>query len=73
MVAVALLLFSAYQLRKNEYWEFAMYCCTGLAFLVMGIIKDGYLMRYKSFLNVLSWVLIALSAFLFLFLVRTDP
>ena len=71
-MATALLLFSVFQWRRNEYWEFAMYCCTGLAFLVMGFIKDGILMRHKPFLNILSWILIALSAFLFLFLVRTD-
>ena len=72
LVGAALVLFSLYQVRRNEYWEYAMYCCTGLAFIVMGLIKDKVLIRYGTLLNVLSWILITLSALLFLFLVRTD-
>lgn len=71
-VATLLLAFAAYQLWLPDYWEFSLYATTGLAFLVMGMIKSKDFMKYHKALTILSWVFILLSVFLLLFLVRTD-
>lgn len=72
IVGILMLSFSFYQLYIKDYWEASLYITAGLAFLIMGLIKNNALPRYRSILNVLSWILILLAAFLFLFLVRTD-
>ncbi|QSE98330.1 hypothetical protein [Fulvivirga lutea] len=72
IVAALMLAFSAYQLTLPDYWEFSLYCSAGLAFLVMGLIKEDKLPQYKKALTVLSWILIFLAGFLLLFLARTD-
>lgn len=71
-VGALMLAFAAYQFYVQEIWEAAMYASAGLAFLVMGLIKDDALPRFRGALNILSWVLIITAVFLFLFLVRTD-
>lgn len=72
LVGAVLVAFSLYQLYRNELWEFALYSVTGAAFITMGLIKDKMFPRYSQLLNVLSWILILLSIFLLIFLIRTD-
>ncbi len=72
LVGILLLSFSLYQFFQREFVEFSMYLTAGLAFVVMGIIKDKLLPGYGRFLNILSWVLILMAGFLLLFLFRTD-
>ncbi|MEQ8925655.1 MAG: hypothetical protein RLO81_07550 [Fulvivirga sp.] len=72
IVATLMLAFSLYQLTLPDYWEFSLYCSAGLAFLVMGLIKNNAFPQYKKLLTILSWGLIFLAAFLLLFLARTD-
>lgn len=67
-----MLAFSGYQLFVQDYWEAALYTSAGLAFIVMGLISNDVLPGYKKILNVISWILIIVAVFLFLFLVRTD-
>lgn len=72
IISFLILAFAVYQLSLPDYWEFSLYFSAGLAFLVMGMIKSKKFDKYDKILTVLSWVLIILSAFLLLFLVRTD-
>lgn len=64
--------FSGYQLFIAEYWEFALYISAGLAFIVMGMIKNEVFPDHKKLMTILSWVLIFIAGFLLLFLARTD-
>ncbi|MGK7389299.1 MAG: hypothetical protein ACNS60_03085 [Candidatus Cyclobacteriaceae bacterium M2_1C_046] len=72
LIGAVLVAFSIYQMYRNEPWEFALYSVTGAAFITMGLIKDKMFPRYRQLLNVLSWILILLSIFLLIFLIRTD-
>ncbi|ELR69877.1 hypothetical protein C900_04580 [Fulvivirga imtechensis AK7] len=64
--------FSFYQIYTADFWEASLYISAGLAFIVMGLLKNEVFPRQKKILNAVSWLLILLAVFLFLFLVRTD-
>ena len=72
LIGAVLVAFSIYQMFRNELWEFALYSVTGAAFITMGLIKDKMFPRYNKLLEKLSWILILLSGFLLIFLIRTD-
>ena len=72
LVGGLMIAFSFYQVYIADFWEASLYICAGLAFIVMGLLKNEVLPQYKNVLNIISWVLILLAVFLFLFLVRTD-
>lgn len=72
LVGGAMLCFAIYQIVRQDYWEFSLYVTAGLAFVVMGLIKNDALPQYKKFLNVVSWVLIITAGLLFLFLIQTE-
>jgi len=67
-----MILFSVFQIIKQDYWEFALYACAGLAFISMGLLTDDVFPRQRKFLNVVSWIFILAAVFMFLFLLRTD-
>ncbi len=70
--ALLLVLFAFYQLYKSDYWEFTMYLMAGTSFLLMGLIRDGWMSQHKKVLDIVSWALIGLTAVLFLYMVSTD-
>jgi len=70
--ALLLVVFALYQLSKPDYWEFAMYLMAGVSFLLMGLIRDGWMGQYKKILDALSWLLIGCTVILFLYMVSTD-
>jgi uncharacterized membrane protein HdeD (DUF308 family) len=72
IIGVIMIAFSGYQLTIPEYWEFALYISAGLAFIVMGMIKNEVFPNHKKLMTILSWVLIFIAGFLLLFLARTD-
>lgn len=72
IISLVILAFALYQLTLPDYWEFSLYFFAGLSFLVMGMIKSKNFDKYLKVLTILSWILIILTGFLFLFMVRTD-
>jgi preprotein translocase subunit Sss1 len=70
--ALLLVVFAFYQLSKPDYWEFTMYLMAGVSFLLMGLIKEGWMSQYKKVLDAVSWTLIGLTVILFLYMVSTD-
>jgi hypothetical protein len=72
IVGAIMMAFSAYQLTLPNYWEFSLYFTAGLAFIVMGLIKDRTFEEHRKMLTIISWMLILLAGFLLLFLARTD-
>lgn len=72
LVGVLMISFSIYQVYIKDIWEFALYATAGLAFLTMGLIKEEKYLVSKSFMTILSWILILGTVFIFFFLVRTD-
>ncbi len=72
IIGLIMIAFSIYQLTVPEYWEFGLYSSAGLAFIVMGLIKNDVFPKNKRLLTILSWVLIFAAGFLLLFLARTD-
>ena len=72
LVGGLMVAFSLYQIYIADFWEASLYISAGLAFIVMGLLKNEVFPGHKKILNVISWLLILLAVFLFLFLVRTD-
>ncbi|MBL3657764.1 hypothetical protein [Fulvivirga sediminis] len=73
LVGVAMLLFAIYQIYRQDYWEFSLYITAGMAFIVMGLIKNKALpVGYSRLLNSVSWILIIMAGLLFLFLIQTE-
>lgn len=72
VVGFIMISFAIYQAYVDELWEFALYATAGSAFVTMGLIKEEKYLVSKSFMTVLSWILIFGAVFLFFFLVRTD-
>jgi len=70
--ALLLIVFALYQLIKPDYWEFTMYLMAGVSFLLMGLIRDGWMSQYKKILDAVSWILIGLTVVMFLYMVSTD-
>ncbi len=59
-----------YYIVTRDYLEFSLYGCAGLAFIVNALAMDDRAARYKKNLTILSWVLIAASGILFLYLLQ---
>lgn len=72
LIATFMIAFSIYQWSLPDYWEFALYFSAGLAFLVMGLIKNDVFPTQKRLMTILSWLFIIMAGFLLLFLARTD-
>ncbi len=72
LIAILMLVFSVYQLTLPDYWEFSLYFSAGLAFLVMGMIKNDLFPNHRRVLTIISWVMIFIAGFLLMFLARTD-
>lgn len=72
LAGILFLLLGIYKIFYGEYIESIMYFSLGLAFNITGIIKNELYLHHHKFLGVLSWIMIFVALFLFLFLLRTD-
>ncbi len=63
---------SAYELYTYDYLEFALYAFAGAAFIVNAMTNEPSLVKYRKTLIILTWVLMGITGFLFLFLLRTE-
>jgi|GEM_PF-565466 len=67
-----LIFFSAglYQAYLHDYIEFALFAVAGMAFVVNALTFEPKLLKYKKPLVIVSWILILVSAILFLYLLQ---
>lgn len=63
---------SGYELYTNDYLDSALYAFAGTAFIVNALTNEHSLERYRKALIILTWVLMGITGFLFLFLLRTE-
>lgn len=61
---------AVYQLTINDTLEFSLYALAGLAFIVNAMTMEPRLMPYKKPLVIFSWLLIAVTGILFLYLLQ---
>jgi len=61
-----------YKIFIYDYWEATMYMALGIGFSITGILKNDLFLSSKRLLEVVSWVMIFIAIFIFLFLLRTD-
>ena len=61
-----------YQLSKPNYQEMVLYIMAGSSFGLMGLIKRGYFSENTKYANIVSWALIIITVFYFLFILRMD-
>lgn len=61
---------AVYQLTINDTLEFSLYALAGLAFIVNALTMEPRLMPYKKPLVIFSWLLIAVTGILFLYLLQ---
>jgi hypothetical protein len=59
-----------YQLAIKEYLEFGLYSAAGLSFVVNALTFEPKLHPYKKSLVATTWVLIAATGLLFLYLLQ---
>jgi hypothetical protein len=59
-----------YQLVISDYPEAALYATAGLAFIFNALTFEPKLIMYKKALVITSWVLIAATGLLFLYLLQ---
>ncbi|MEM1405668.1 MAG: hypothetical protein AAGG59_02750 [Bacteroidota bacterium] len=73
LVGALLIGLAAYEIFKNEVLDFLTYGVAGLAFIVMGLIKNKAFEKHHKVMNIVSWVLTILAGILLLTLFRNDP
>jgi len=59
-----------YQLYVQDFAEAALYFLAGLSFTFNTLASDVRLLRFKKVLTVTTWVLIFITALLFLYLLQ---
>lgn len=72
LAGVLFLLLSIYRLFYGDYIEATMYLSLAIGFGITGIIKNELYLPHHKLLGIVSWVLIFVALFIFLFLLRTD-
>ena len=63
---------AVYQFLKPNYLEMALYLLAGTAFGLMGLVKDGKFQKHKNLVDIISWTLVIITVFYFLFMLRND-
>ena len=72
-IGIGLVIFGIVELFENEFDEFILYSVLGTAFMITWYsMKEGLPPKRKKVLGTISWIMIGLSLFWFLYLVRTD-
>jgi hypothetical protein len=59
-----------YQATVRDYLEFTLYAVAGMAFVVNALTLEPKLITYKKTLVILTWILIAGAAVIFLYLLQ---
>jgi hypothetical protein len=59
-----------YYFVKVDYLEASLYCLAGLCFAFNSLVGEPRLAAYKRVLNVVAWVLIAITGILFLWVLQ---
>ena len=59
-----------YQLTINDLLEFSLYALAGLSFIVNSLTMEPRLIQYKKPMVIVSWILIAATGILFLYLLQ---
>lgn len=59
-----------YQLTINDMLEFSLYTLAGLSFIVNSLTMEPALIEYKKPMVIVSWILIAATGILFLYLLQ---
>ncbi|MDQ3534633.1 MAG: hypothetical protein M3421_03300 [Bacteroidota bacterium] len=72
LAAILFLLLGIYRIFYGVYLEATMYFALGIGFYITGIIKNGVYQPRHKLLGVISWIMIFIALFIFLFLLRTD-
>jgi uncharacterized membrane protein len=62
--------FGIYQMVVGDYLEFALYGIAGLAFIFNALTFEVKFLAYKKILVIVTWVLIATTGLLFLYLLQ---
>lgn len=70
LFAVIFLGIGAYQLYKKDYLEAALYLLAGSAFLFNTLTTEPSLFSYKKILVIITWVLIIVTALVFLYVMQ---
>jgi len=63
---------AVYQYVKVNYLEMSLYISVTTAFILLALAKDGYFTKSKKTVDLLSWILIAISGVLFLYVLLND-
>lgn len=59
-----------YQFVKQDYLEFGLYATAGTAFIFNSLAMEPKLHSYKKSLAIITWILIAATGILFLYLIQ---
>jgi hypothetical protein len=59
-----------YQLISKDYLEASLYCLAGLAFVFNTLTSEPRFLPQKRILVVITWILIIVTAVLFLYLIQ---
>lgn len=70
MFAAVFLAVAVYQATKRDYLEVALYTLAGTAFILNALSLNPRLAAVKKWLVIASWILIAATGILFLYLLQ---
>ena len=70
LFGIALLGIGIYQIVKKDFLEVSLYATAGLSFIVNGLTNEPSLAKHKKPLVIASWIFIAATAVLFLYLLQ---
>ncbi|MEM9858711.1 MAG: hypothetical protein AAF843_15235 [Bacteroidota bacterium] len=73
LVGILLIVLAGYEIFRDDFLEFLTYGVAGLAFIMMGLMKNEVFKRHHQWMNVISWVLTIVAGILLLTLFRNDP
>ena len=59
-----------YQFYQNDFLEGALYILAALAFIVNALTREPRLLAWKKPLVIITWVLIAVTLILFVYLIQ---
>jgi hypothetical protein len=72
LAGILFLIIGFYHIYIVSYLEAAMYLSLCLGFLLTGMVKNDLFQNRQKLLGAVSWIMIFIALFIFLFLLRTD-
>ena len=61
---------AVYEMTTRDYLEVTLYACAGLAFVINALSLEPRLSSVKRLLAIITWVLMAATAILFLYVLQ---